>query len=557
MKQRINSLVLFAIFSIVFIFSNCIYAQAGTVTTTEQHYPEGCVAATWNTDDYGSLISYSSGGNTFNTHYQCVELYRRWVESNLQLTYHPQNAKHLGEAIGDDPDYTVYWNGNTTKPVPGDALIWTNSGYGHVAIVTSVSGNTIHFIQQNDWWTHNNTFHPTGHCTWNGNSFSNPNDNIDSSQSGKCWIHPKKIGSGGVDSAPPEPTEPTEPESMRAFELVRKVSQPGMINVFYPADDGTLTMSYKDTDSEWNTVALCGGGLMATGPVSAVERSDGKVGVYYHNKSDHEMHECWRDPEDGTWTDWSTGIPIEDGTTAFYADGVTHVFYHSPGSAPELQESYHNDSGWHHHSLGRWVQGTPFALKCQYDGVNNVFYHNASDHKLHFLWWSASGWKDHNSNMPIYNSPVAVEAMIETPTNARGTMRVYYTDTSDDHLLHEYSWNPETNTWSDFNMGRRMTGVSVANAVQDTNGSVHVFYSDREPNPPRLYELLLDEDDWQRTSSGLVGGEISMSDSPFAVVQPSGNISVIIRDSESGRINEILQDKNSAAGSLNEFPSGD
>jgi hypothetical protein len=339
----------------------------------------------------------------------------------------------------------------------------------------------------------------------------------------------------------------------RPFELVRQRSQAGQIDVFYPAGDGhgTLHMAYNDGGG-WNDFALCGG-RWSTGPLSAVEDDGGTVRVYYHDPGDDLLHECWRNPSNGQWTDGSFGRPIDGGTTAFSADGITHVFYHAPGSAPEIWESYLDGGGWHHHSLGRWAQGTPYALKTLADGNTNVLYHDAGDHLLHLLWWSpSSGWSDYNSGLPISNSPVAYEALRGTPTNLARTLRVYYAGNDANHSMHEYSWSPNTGAWSDWNTGFWMVAGTSAAVTQDFSGAVNVFYDDPgAQGPSTLFDMYLDASTWHRPTTGLTGGTRWMSGSAFAVTQPSGHMSVIFRDSGSGRVNELWYD---GAWHLNDMP---
>jgi hypothetical protein len=42
-----------------------------------------------------------------------------------------------------------YLNGSTNKPRPGDLLVFTDTKFGHVAILTDVGSNSLEVIQQN------------------------------------------------------------------------------------------------------------------------------------------------------------------------------------------------------------------------------------------------------------------------------------------------------------------------------------------------------------------------------------------------------------------------
>jgi hypothetical protein len=42
-----------------------------------------------------------------------------------------------------------YWNGSTNRPGPDDLMVFTDTKFGHVAIVTTVTENSLAVIQQN------------------------------------------------------------------------------------------------------------------------------------------------------------------------------------------------------------------------------------------------------------------------------------------------------------------------------------------------------------------------------------------------------------------------
>ena len=109
----------------------------------------------------------SCGGyGTYGSKYQCVELAQRY----------------FGELYGTTP----IWYGNaidlcdtkpsgvskTSKPVPGDLVVFNTGSYGHVAVITSISGGYLNVIEQNS--------SPNGK-----NSYS-------TSSSIKCYLHADK-----------------------------------------------------------------------------------------------------------------------------------------------------------------------------------------------------------------------------------------------------------------------------------------------------------------------------------------------------------------------------
>lgn len=113
----------------------------------------------------------SCGGyGTYGSQYQCVELAQRY----------------FGQLYGTTP----IWYGNaidlcntypsgvhkTSSPIAGDLVVFNTGTYGHVAVITSISGSTINVIEQNS--------SPTGK-----NSYS-------TSSSIGCYLHADKNGGG-------------------------------------------------------------------------------------------------------------------------------------------------------------------------------------------------------------------------------------------------------------------------------------------------------------------------------------------------------------------------
>ena len=113
----------------------------------------------------------SCGGyGTYGYQYQCVELAQRY----------------FGELYGTTP----IWYGNaidlcdtkpsgvskTSNPIPGDLVVFNTGTYGHVAVITSISGGYINVIEQNS--------SPSGK-----NSYS-------TSSSIKCYLHADKNNGG-------------------------------------------------------------------------------------------------------------------------------------------------------------------------------------------------------------------------------------------------------------------------------------------------------------------------------------------------------------------------
>jgi hypothetical protein len=401
------------------------------VTTTNAS-SEGAIGATWHTGTYGDLNAYSCGGNTYYSYWQCVELYRRWVETNLGLTYHPGNATDLGDAIGNDSAYTVYRNGSTTKPVPGDALIWSAGTFGHVAIVTSVNGNTINYIQQNDWW--GNAFHPTGYCTWYGSRFSPTNDNTDSSMYGKCWIHPKKIGSGGVGAVVTSPETysgynilsngqslPTGKYLLSPWGLYRLVNQyDGNVVLYQNGSNVALWASNTAGKATTNLVMQSDGNLVlynGTSPVWASNTS-GKGNSYFRMQDDGNavIYKCNTTPAVSTWaTNTNNNSVLQPGASLARGASLTSInktyrFNHQADGNVVL---YHDTNAiWATNTNGRATT----SLNMQTDG-NLVLYNGSA------VVWASNTDKQGYSELVIQNDGNAVIYKInnESATWASGT----------------------------------------------------------------------------------------------------------------------------------------
>lgn len=101
--------------------------------------------------------NYSQDGYYFGQKWQCVEFVKRFY---YEAEHHkmPDVMGHAKSFFDENlPDGTLnsrrglfqYRNGSTSKPCPDDLLVFTNTKFGHVVIVTAVSENSLEVIQQN------------------------------------------------------------------------------------------------------------------------------------------------------------------------------------------------------------------------------------------------------------------------------------------------------------------------------------------------------------------------------------------------------------------------
>jgi hypothetical protein len=101
--------------------------------------------------------NYSPDGYYFGQKWQCVEFIKRFF---YQAKGHkmPDVMGHAKSFFDETlPDGALnprrglvqYRNGSTHKPCPDDLMVFTDTKFGHVVIVTAVTGNSLEVIQQN------------------------------------------------------------------------------------------------------------------------------------------------------------------------------------------------------------------------------------------------------------------------------------------------------------------------------------------------------------------------------------------------------------------------
>jgi surface antigen len=101
--------------------------------------------------------NYSADGYYYGQKWQCVEFVKRFFD---QVKGHrmPDAMGHAKSffdekiqngAMNPRRGLIQYWNGSTNPPQADDLLVFTDTQYGHVAIVTEVGENYLEVIQQN------------------------------------------------------------------------------------------------------------------------------------------------------------------------------------------------------------------------------------------------------------------------------------------------------------------------------------------------------------------------------------------------------------------------
>jgi hypothetical protein len=101
--------------------------------------------------------NYSQDGYYFGQKWQCVEFIKRFYyqakgHKMPDVMGHAKSffADNLADgALNARRGLLQYRNGSTNKPAPDDLMVFTDTKFGHVAIVTQVGQNSLEAIQQN------------------------------------------------------------------------------------------------------------------------------------------------------------------------------------------------------------------------------------------------------------------------------------------------------------------------------------------------------------------------------------------------------------------------
>jgi len=87
--------------------------------------------------------------NAHGARWQCVELFNRFFALRFGIRPVPGDARDLLDNAAGVGGLEVRPNGGDRRPVPGDALVFSNAGAGHVAIIVGVDDNHVQVVEQN------------------------------------------------------------------------------------------------------------------------------------------------------------------------------------------------------------------------------------------------------------------------------------------------------------------------------------------------------------------------------------------------------------------------
>jgi len=116
----------------------------------------GSTSAKSNGVDTGTGYS-CAGPGSYGLRYQCVELVMRHFITHWKIWWHGNAGELLDTAkiksrytYGSPADVKVYLNGDSAHPpVPGDAIVWKNGEFGHVALVIATRSGWVDIMEQN------------------------------------------------------------------------------------------------------------------------------------------------------------------------------------------------------------------------------------------------------------------------------------------------------------------------------------------------------------------------------------------------------------------------
>ena len=138
-------------------FGTCLGIAPGNVPVYSSHEPPHEPSPLKTRNDYRSYLD----GIFMGYKWQCVEFARRWlylnkgyIFSDISMAYDIFDLRSVRNVKNNTLlPLKSFKNGAKRWPEPGCLLIWEDGGYfadtGHVAVVTEVLADEIHFIEQN------------------------------------------------------------------------------------------------------------------------------------------------------------------------------------------------------------------------------------------------------------------------------------------------------------------------------------------------------------------------------------------------------------------------
>ncbi len=100
--------------------------------------------------DTGTGESCAGAADNGSLRYQCVEVAQRYMEAMFGMPAVWREVWVAADMCTHHPaGTTVHWVSEGYRPAHGDLAVWTDDGYGHVAVVRTVYEDAIEIVEQN------------------------------------------------------------------------------------------------------------------------------------------------------------------------------------------------------------------------------------------------------------------------------------------------------------------------------------------------------------------------------------------------------------------------
>jgi hypothetical protein len=252
---------------------------------------------------------YSDGGPGYGGHWQCVELFERFMEAQHWIPGLVGGGDAGAINLFTDARLNTYFvphpNGSGYIPVPGDAVIFSHGQYGHVAIVDSVSGGQVNLVEQNASASGRTSISLRG-STLGADGYEIP----------VGVLHPKG------NTSPPATTPPSAPPA--------STPAPAANGPVYPVQNTDETppdgVYFRNSPHTADTSSIAGLGIYAGEQVHLICYGYGDAVGPYSDELWYEVNNVTRPTVNGASNSgWLNAHYINDGKSANQADAGVAV----------------------------------------------------------------------------------------------------------------------------------------------------------------------------------------------------------------------------------------
>jgi hypothetical protein len=424
-------------------------------------------------DQYNSVNGITSG-----IKWQCVELVNRLYITKGWITatwsgYGYQMYGNAPASLYEQPQ------GSITYINPGDVIAmsggWGN--YGHVAVVSSVSGGSFTIASQNT-----NVVYDT--------SFGLSSGNITYSGWGTYTMQ-------GVIHNPGRSTPAAISRSSTSMDL------------FYTDGSNLVNYGWNQTGG-WGTTSWADAGG-TVGQPTVVDRTSDTMDVFYRTSQNKLIHKGWWANTGWVYFDTLVGSGVAGSPTAIALDSNNiWVFYRDTSGNIDSVNWVNNSNGgtWYNTPQNRYSTAAttdPYSVTRSSSSME-VFFGKNNGNIVHLGWVNGYGWNttDWGTNSPVKNKPTAVVR------NGGGDMSSYYQmnngNVGEEAWDWQYGWSGQY--WTAQIVGSPSATAGVNNVIDD-------FYREAGGN---IVDRYFNGINWQTLN--IVGAGGATGD-PFAITRGS------------------------------------